>query len=407
MLLGGNRVTGARNGGGSTSDALLKTARRVAVGAIVALLVGGCGGASSEKPDRDDAWYNSTMMRPVFGDFDRTEAREVVDPQQEAALYERGEYLVRGAAACGSCHASRAGDPSAPLTGGRLMRDRFGTLAAANITPDRETGIGDWSVGEIMRATRASIDRHGRPLSIDLHATFRWLSDRDARAIATFLLASPPVRSEVERRRLGGVERNRWGLISQHKDLEGYVPAPSEGNRIQYGRYLAQHVGGCFGCHTAEAGLVENAPPFGGVEASKGSLFGSLFSLFRSESADSRRKSTATELSGVVSPRTRDDLARAANLDRNAFDRRVGAIGEDPAHDEALSSGEFPFGGPDIRGTSEDGILTWSQADIVSYLDTGSTPTGERSDGRICPWPFFRHMTARDKEAIARFLKTQ
>jgi hypothetical protein len=39
-----------------------------------------------------------------------------------------------------------------------------GTLAAANLTPDPETGLGKWTDGEILRAMREGVDREGKAL---------------------------------------------------------------------------------------------------------------------------------------------------------------------------------------------------------------------------------------------------
>lgn len=389
---------------------------------LTALLAGllslsGCGlfGSDSPTPQSalgDDSWYNAPMFRPVFGDFGETDARESMDPDERRVLLERGRYLTRGAAGCGSCHGAKAAQPDSTLAGGRQMQDRFGVVTAPNITPDRETGIGSWTVGQVIRAVRAGIDREGRPLSIDLHRTYRWLSDRDARSIALYLSSLKPVHNEIERRRLGGFERNRWGIISQHKEFEGYVPALNEGNRVQYGRYLAYHVSGCFGCHTAEGGVLENAPAFGGAEGEDESIvdsLGRLVALFEPQSDEEKRAAAASSLDGVITDESRDRLARAGGADPELLKRKrkTGPNGEAPEHDAALEEGKFPVGGPDIRGSAEDGLLTWTVPQMVRYLESGLKPDGERTDGRLCPWPFFKEMTARDREAIARFLKTQ
>ena len=57
---------------------------------------------------------------------------------EEAALAGRGEYLFK-VTSCTFCHGN---DGSG---GAKISMKSFGTLWARNITPDRETGIGDWS----------------------------------------------------------------------------------------------------------------------------------------------------------------------------------------------------------------------------------------------------------------------
>jgi len=67
---------------------------------------------------------------------------------------ERGAYLVNAVAVCGNCHtphdAASTPIPGMELAGGREFDIAAGHIVGSNITPDRETGIGDWSVGQIV-----------------------------------------------------------------------------------------------------------------------------------------------------------------------------------------------------------------------------------------------------------------
>jgi hypothetical protein len=65
----------------------------------------------------------------------------------------RGEYLTR-AGDCVACHTAPHGKPFA---GGRAFKLPFGTLYSPNITPDEETGIGDWSDDDFVRALHQGI----------------------------------------------------------------------------------------------------------------------------------------------------------------------------------------------------------------------------------------------------------
>lgn len=380
---------------------------------------------AAPEPQRDDSWYNTSILSPVFGDFERAEARELVDATERFELATRGKYLAESVAACGSCHGAVSRDsklgvgysaPQAPLSGGRLMQDRFGAVRAANITPDKTSGIGNWNTTDIVRAIRASIDRDGRPLSIDHHRQYRWMADKDAQAIALYLRTLEPVRSVVERRRLGGIQRNRWGLISNHKDFEGYVPLPNEADRANYGGYLATNVAGCYGCHSPQGGLLDSAIPFAGSEQQGRSLFGSLKALFTALQPDSEaevRAKREQSLKGLLSEDAQRELVARGEIDAPGRPRATAAgkvgssVGANPKYDELIVDGELPAGGPDIRGTAQSGLLEWNTKAIIQYLQSGLTPTGEQRDGRVCPWPYFRGMSERDKEAIALFLKRQ
>jgi hypothetical protein len=75
-----------------------------------------------------------------------------------ASLIERGRYLIR-AADCEACHTAIGGKPFA---GGRSFVLPFGAIYSTNITPDRETGIGQYSDAEFLAAVRRGIRRDAR-----------------------------------------------------------------------------------------------------------------------------------------------------------------------------------------------------------------------------------------------------
>jgi len=79
------------------------------------------------------------------------------------------------------------------LAGGFMEENPAFRAVAANIAPDRETGIGAWSDAEIARAIREGIRRDGRvmgpPMPFEL---YRKLSDADTAAIIAYLRTIPP-----------------------------------------------------------------------------------------------------------------------------------------------------------------------------------------------------------------------
>ena len=72
---------------------------------------------------------------------------------RNASLVQRGEYLA-SAADCEACHSPKGREP---YTGGLAFNLPFGTMYSPNITPDKETGIGNWTDGEIIEADRKSV----------------------------------------------------------------------------------------------------------------------------------------------------------------------------------------------------------------------------------------------------------
>jgi mono/diheme cytochrome c family protein len=205
----------------------------VAGAAALASLLGACGGGDVPLPD--------------FPSVGRGE---------DAALVERGEYVVRSVAVCGQCHAADTHEPDGPLSGGYEFTDwRLGRLAAKNLTPDVETGLGGWSDAEIVRALRAGEDRDGEVLApVMPYEWFHGMSDRDALAVARYLRTLPPVRHEV------ADDENLVFDLSELILLEPIeTPSPREapprGPTAEYGRYLANSVALCAECHTQRGGV--------------------------------------------------------------------------------------------------------------------------------------------------------
>jgi len=122
---------------------------------------------------------------------------------------ERGEYLVE-LLGCGSCHTNGAliGEPDMnhPLAGSRtgiaytspLDSKRPGVVYPPNITPERATGIGDWSDDQIANAIRSGIGRHGNRRIVAMPwQGYASLSDEDVTAIVRYLRSIRPVRHDV------------------------------------------------------------------------------------------------------------------------------------------------------------------------------------------------------------------
>lgn len=123
----------------------------------------------------------------------------------------RGKYLAEAMTGCPACHSPLQDRPGEfpredLLYAGRAWPEDSGfpgTIVAPNITPDRETGIGEWTDGEIARAIREGVSRDGRPLFPFMnYPEYRNLTDEDVLAIVAYLRAQKPIRRDVGRTRL-------------------------------------------------------------------------------------------------------------------------------------------------------------------------------------------------------------
>lgn len=123
----------------------------------------------------------------------------------------RGKYLV-GLLGCGSCHTDGAlvGSPveSRLLAGsstGIAFTSPFvdsnpGVVYPPNLTPDLETGLGSWSINQLVRMVRmGTTDHSARSIPVMPWPAYANITSPDALAIAAYLKSLAPVRHQVPR----------------------------------------------------------------------------------------------------------------------------------------------------------------------------------------------------------------
>jgi mono/diheme cytochrome c family protein len=121
----------------------------------------------------------------------------------QQAQAERGKYLV-AIAGCNDCHTPGYffGKPEMNryLGGSEVGFEipGLGVFHGPNLTPDPETGLGNWSIGQIVTALQTGKRPDGRELApIMPWRAFANLTKDDATAIAVFLKSLPPVKNKV------------------------------------------------------------------------------------------------------------------------------------------------------------------------------------------------------------------
>src|SRR3984957_3170185 len=123
------------------------------------------------------------------------------DPQ-ESELWNRGRYLVEGAAHCSACHTPR----------GFLMQEKakeefsggpVGAWYAPNITSDVNSGIGSWSQSELVEYLRTGDARGKAQAAGDMgeavERSFQYLSEADVNAMATYVRTLPAIHDPEDR----------------------------------------------------------------------------------------------------------------------------------------------------------------------------------------------------------------
>jgi nicotinate dehydrogenase subunit B len=188
----------------------------------------------------------------------RAEIASIAPPDPStysAATLERGRQLA-ALGDCAVCHTAEGGSTNA---GGRPISTPFGTVYATNITPDAETGMGNWSFAAFERAMRRGIHRDGRHLYPAFPYThFTRVSDADLQALYAFLMAQPPVRQPNAATALRFPFSVRplmslWNALF----LKTATP-PDDTTRSESwnrGRYLVEGLGHCAGCHSPRNAL--------------------------------------------------------------------------------------------------------------------------------------------------------
>lgn len=179
---------------------------------------------------------------------------------------ERGRYLVK-AGDCAACHTA---DNGKPFAGGRAVPTPFGIIYSTNITPDKDTGIGNWSEADLYRAMHDGIDRQGRHLYPAFpYPWYTRVTPGDVRAIDAYLSTLQPVRQVDRENKLPWPLTMRGGLAIWNKlylDKGVFGGDPSKSVAWNRGAYLVTGLGHCGACHTEKnfAGAVKKDEAFHG-----------------------------------------------------------------------------------------------------------------------------------------------
>jgi mono/diheme cytochrome c family protein len=189
--------------------------------------------------------------QPVSRDASKLDAAAFKDP----ALIAKGEYLTV-AGDCASCHTEQGGPRFA---GGRVVGTPFGDVPAPNLTPDRATGLGDWSFEAFWRALHSGVNRQGEFLYPAFpYTSYTKVSRDDALAIFAYLQSLPPVRQEAKPLGLGfpySVRNTLKAWRALYFQEGEYTPDATKSAAWNRGAYLVQGLGHCNECHVARDAL--------------------------------------------------------------------------------------------------------------------------------------------------------
>jgi mono/diheme cytochrome c family protein len=170
------------------------------------------------------------------------------EPPEETIAH--GKALAE-AGDCASCHTA---DPAKPFAGGKRIDTPFGGVYSPNLTPDRDTGIGDWSDAAFYGALRYGADPDGsRYYPAFPYPYLTKLTRPDILAIRAYLATLTPFRNETPPPELRfplnyRVLMRAWNYLFFRPGI--FDPDQRKGTEWNRGRYLVEGLGHCGGCHT-------------------------------------------------------------------------------------------------------------------------------------------------------------
>jgi mono/diheme cytochrome c family protein len=164
---------------------------------------------------------------------------------------ERGKYLMSSIVACGNCHTPKSPDGKAiaakELSGGDPINSPVFHAVPGNITPDKETGIGNWTDAQIIDAIRNGKRPDGTIIGPPMPIAFyRGMSDTDAAAIVAYLRSVKPIKNKVEK------SAYKIPLPPSYGPPVTHVADIPRSDHLAYGKYLATGLGHCMDCHTPQ-----------------------------------------------------------------------------------------------------------------------------------------------------------
>lgn len=248
------------------------------------------------------------------------------------------------AGGCGSCHAEKSakGDAKKRLGGGHRLVTPAGVFVTPNISPDKEYGLGNWSLRDFANAMQAGVSPDGSHYYPSFpYTSYSRMRPKDISDLWAFLKTLPSVSKPNEKHELALPFKLRRGIglwkslfLSDKKIVQNLPDDP----KIARGQYLVEGAGHCGECHTPRSVF-----GFGGAQKT-------------------------AWLSGGPAPE---------------------------------GDGKIPNITP-----NKSGIGSWSEADIAYYLESGFTPDFDSVGGSmVSVQDNMTKLAPDDRAAIAAYLK--
>ncbi len=180
-----------------------------------------------------------------------------------------GEYIFR-LADCAACHTKPGGQQ---LAGGLPLVTPLGTIYSTNITPDRDTGIGNYSLTDFARAVRLGARPDGTRLYPAMpYTSYAKMSDEDVQDLFAYLQKNvAPVSQANPATTLPWPYNMRWTMAywnAAFLDSSHFTPDASKDAQWNRGAYIVEGLEHCGECHTPRSTTtqkLDNSQKFAGA----------------------------------------------------------------------------------------------------------------------------------------------
>jgi mono/diheme cytochrome c family protein len=244
-------------------------------------------------------------------------AGQTPPPPATSARVEQGRYL----AVLGDCEGCHTAPGGARLAGGLPVPTPFGVIYTANITPDRQTGIGDWSETDFYAAMHEGRRRGGAHLYPAFPYNYFTRMSRDqVDALRAYLMSQPAAAYSPPANRLPFPISIRavmavWNWL--YFKPGDFQPTAGQSEQWNRGAYIVAGPGHCGACHTPKTLL-------GGDRQSKALQGGLLDNWFAPNLNGDARAGLATWSAG--------DIAEFLKTGRNAHSNASGSMSDVIVH---------------------------------------------------------------------------
>jgi mono/diheme cytochrome c family protein len=157
------------------------------------------------QPASQPSFLTKLLCRVAFKPLPYPEKNITAPPISDKVAY--GKYLVTAKVDCYGCHSQsfetmNIMEPEKTpgyFGGGNPMPDLEGNIVVTrNLTPDKETGLGNWTEEQFVRALKTGIRPSGPALRYPM-TPYLALTDEEARAIWAYLQTVPAIKNKVDR----------------------------------------------------------------------------------------------------------------------------------------------------------------------------------------------------------------